>query len=159
MVDEITPIANKVVAINDRVKAGTIELGFAAAHGEDGQPGHSAAEASTTEKPAAEHPAEEAGQSTMVTEVARLHKENPEVFGSVEVPHPIQYGNLFASCYFIMTGFHAIHVLVGMFMFVLLLSYGSKLGSQHELFVENAGLYWHFVDLVWIFLFPLLYII
>ncbi|QDU43688.1 Cytochrome c oxidase subunit 3 [Symmachiella dynata] len=159
VVDEITPIANKVVAINDRVKAGTIELGLAAEHGEDAPQGHSAAETSTTEKPAAEHPAEEAGQSTMVTEVARLQKENPDVFGSVQVPHPIQYGNLFASCYFIMTGFHAIHVLVGMFMFVLLLSYGSKLSSQHEVFVENAGLYWHFVDLVWIFLFPLLYII
>jgi len=95
----------------------------------------------------------------MVEEVARLHEEFPEVFGSIHVPHPIKFGNLFASCYFIMTGFHALHVLVGMAMFIILLALGSKLGSQHEVFVENSGLYWHFVDLVWIFLFPLIYII
>ncbi len=71
----------------------------------------------------------------------------------------IRYGNLFASTYFVMTGFHALHVLVGMLMFVMLLGYGSKLGTQHTLFVENSGLYWHFVDLVWIFLFPLIYIV
>ncbi|WP_010588308.1 cytochrome c oxidase subunit 3 [Schlesneria paludicola] len=73
--------------------------------------------------------------------------------------HPILYGNLFASNYFLMTGFHAIHVIVGLFMFALILMKGSRLSINDSVLVENIGLYWHFVDLVWIFLFPLLYII
>ena len=78
-----------------------------------------------------------------------------------QIHHPfvMPYGNLFASCYFLMTGFHAIHVLVGMTMFAVLLSLGSGLNEKWSDFLENAGLYWHFVDLVWIFLFPLLYIL
>ena len=73
--------------------------------------------------------------------------------------HPILYGNLFASNYFLMTGFHAIHVIIGLFMFILVLMKGSRLCVDDAILVENIGLYWHFVDLVWIFLFPLLYII
>ena len=78
-----------------------------------------------------------------------------------EIHHPfvMPYGNLFASCYFLMTAFHAIHVLVGMTMFAWLLMQGSALNETWTDFMENAGLYWHFVDLVWIFLFPLLYIL
>jgi len=79
--------------------------------------------------------------------------------GSVREPHPILYGNLFASMYFLMTGFHAIHVIVGMILFGLVLMQGSNLNEEWTDWVENSGLYWHFVDLVWIFLFPLLYII
>ena len=100
--------------------------------------------------------------SGMLTEAEGLlkqwqtaHKE----FAGLHVPHPILYGNLFASCYFLMTGFHAIHVIVGMILFAMVLAKGSKLNSSHAVLVENAGLYWHFVDLVWIFLFPLLYIL
>lgn len=74
-------------------------------------------------------------------------------------PHPVVYGNLFASTYFLMTGFHAIHVIVGMILFVVVLKEGTRLNEKWTDFVENSGLYWHFVDLVWIFLFPLLYII
>lgn len=74
-------------------------------------------------------------------------------------PHPVVYGNIFASTYFLMTGFHAIHVVVGMILFWLVLRQGSKLDEKWTDFVENSGLYWHFVDLVWIFLFPMLYII
>ncbi len=81
------------------------------------------------------------------------------LMASVHNPHPIPYGNLFASCYFLMTGFHAIHVLVGMLLFAIVLKQGSQLNASWTDFVENSGLYWHFVDLVWIFLFPLLYII
>lgn len=78
---------------------------------------------------------------------------------SVHEPHPIVYGNLFVSNYFLMTGFHAIHVIVGMILFVLVLKEGTKIDETWTDWVENSGLYWHFVDLVWIFLFPLLYII
>jgi cytochrome c oxidase subunit III len=81
------------------------------------------------------------------------------VFASVHEPQPILYGNTFASCYFLMTGFHALHVIVGMILFGIVLSLGIKLDHRWKDFVENSGLYWHFVDLVWIFLFPLVYII
>lgn len=87
-----------------------------------------------------------------------------ETFGAavehgVYPPHPITYGNLFASMYFLMTGFHAVHVVVGMICFAMLLKQGDKLDESWTVFAENSGLYWHFVDLVWIFLFPLVYII
>jgi len=68
--------------------------------------------------------------------------------------------NLFWASYFTLTGFHALHVLGGIVLNLLVLSYASNnqrwqsLGHRLEL----AGLYWHFVDIVWIFLFPLLYL-
>jgi len=82
----------------------------------------------------------------------------PEFFHAHK-PHPIKYGNVFASTYFLMTGFHAIHVIVGLILFLIVLKQGTKLDETWIDFVENSGLYWHFVDLVWIFLFPLIYII
>ena len=63
---------------------------------------------------------------------------------------------MWASTYFLITGFHAIHVLVGLIIFGLALPW--RLDKTKANFIENAGLYWHFVDLVWIFLFPLLYL-
>ena len=68
----------------------------------------------------------------------------------------IPSGNMWASTYFLMTGFHAIHVAVGLLAFILILP--KKLDSTKAHIIENVGLYWHFVDLVWIFLFPLLYL-
>ena len=67
---------------------------------------------------------------------------------------------LFYSFYFIMTGFHALHVVAGMIpmIFMLLKSY-SKHGYPYPVKVETLGLYWHFVDLMWIFIFPALYLI
>ncbi len=77
------------------------------------------------------------------------------------VPVLIPNGNLWASLYFTLTGIHALHVLGGMVIFVLLLLWASagRFGTAHTQFVEMTGLYWHFVDIVWIFLFPLLYLI
>ncbi len=72
------------------------------------------------------------------------------------LPMMIPGGNMWASTYFLMTGFHAIHVLVGLIVFALLIP--VTLDRAKVGFVENIGLYWHFVDLVWIFLFPLLYL-
>jgi cytochrome c oxidase subunit 3 len=59
-----------------------------------------------------------------------------------------------------MTGLHAIHVAVGIFvMLILALLAGiGKFTTGHFTPIEIAGLYWHFVDIVWIFLFPLLYL-
>lgn len=72
------------------------------------------------------------------------------------LPMMIPGGNMWASTYFLMTGFHAIHVLVGLIVFVIMMT--MKLDATKANLIENSGLYWHFVDLVWIFLFPLLYL-
>jgi cytochrome c oxidase subunit 3 len=74
----------------------------------------------------------------------------------LRLPIMIPGGPLWASTYFLLTGFHALHVLVGLIVFALLLF--LTLDRQRAGIVENIGLYWHFVDLVWIFLFPLLYL-
>ncbi len=79
-----------------------------------------------------------------------------DAFPWLRLPIVIPGGNMWASTYFLLTGFHAIHVVVGLVVFAVLLSY--TLGSARAGMIENAGLYWHFVDLVWIFLFPLLYL-
>jgi cytochrome c oxidase subunit 3 len=68
---------------------------------------------------------------------------------------------LFFCFYFILTGLHAIHMLVGMTLLGVLWVKARKgrYGPAYHTPVEVAGLYWHFVDVVWIFLFPLLYLI
>ena len=74
----------------------------------------------------------------------------------LRLPIVIPGGNMWASTYFLLTGFHAVHVLVGLIFFVFILF--MQLGAANAGVIENIGLYWHFVDLVWIFLFPLLYL-
>jgi cytochrome c oxidase subunit 3 len=74
----------------------------------------------------------------------------------LRLPVMIPGGPLWASTYFLLTGFHALHVLVGLIAFFLVLF--LTLDRTKAGVVENIGLYWHFVDLVWIFLFPLLYL-
>lgn len=74
----------------------------------------------------------------------------------LKLPIMIPGGPMWASTYFLLTGFHAIHVIVGLIVFFLMLF--VKLNRSRANLVENVGLYWHFVDLVWIFLFPLLYL-
>ena len=68
--------------------------------------------------------------------------------------------NVFWSCYFALTGFHALHVLGGILFNLVVLSYtrSHDLWAQRSHRLELAGLYWHFVDIVWIFLFPMLYL-
>jgi cytochrome c oxidase subunit 3 len=80
---------------------------------------------------------------------------------SAHLSYSIPYGNLWASCYFAMTGFHALHVLGGLVVFAIYLVAAAmgKFGPDSELSIELTGLYWHFVDIVWIFLFPLLYLV
>lgn len=77
-------------------------------------------------------------------------------YEDLRLPIVIPSGNMWASTYFLLTGFHALHVLVGLIAFVFVLMYRLDRSKSHIL--ENTGLYWHFVDLVWIFLFPLLYL-
>lgn len=69
--------------------------------------------------------------------------------------------NIFFSIYYMMTGLHGIHVVIGIGL-MLWLVYKAKKGvfsSQYYTHVEITGLYWHLVDIIWIFLFPLLYLI
>ena len=74
----------------------------------------------------------------------------------LRLPIKIPSGNMWASTYFLLTGFHALHVVVGLIVFVCVLV--QRLDRSKANLIENTGLYWHFVDLVWIFLFPLLYL-
>jgi cytochrome c oxidase subunit 3 len=64
----------------------------------------------------------------------------------------------FGSCFFIITGFHGMHVLTGVTI-LLVVAIRSMLGRYSAGGVEIAGLYWHFVDLVWVFIFALFYLI
>jgi len=68
---------------------------------------------------------------------------------------------LYFALYFAMTGMHAFHMIIGMVIMVWMI-FKARRGDftpGHHPLVENFGLYWHFVDIVWIFLFPLLYLI
>ncbi len=72
-----------------------------------------------------------------------------------------QSTQLFFWLYWAMTGLHAIHVTVGIGLIAVIavLARRGKFSSEYSTPVEMTGLYWHFVDLVWIFLYPLLYLI
>ncbi|MEX2175556.1 MAG: cytochrome c oxidase subunit 3 [Pirellulaceae bacterium] len=67
----------------------------------------------------------------------------------------------FLNLYFLMTGLHAFHMVVGIFMLLALavLAWRGGLLGERSLPVHNIGLYWHFVDLVWVYLFPFFYLI
>lgn len=68
---------------------------------------------------------------------------------------------LFFSFYFAMTGFHALHMVIGIGILAVLigLALAGRLAPPRYMPVDISGLYWHFVDIVWIFLFPLLYLV
>lgn len=68
---------------------------------------------------------------------------------------------LFFSLYFFMTGLHAVHIIIGMILLAASLYKVQKglVDSTRYALLENSGLYWHLVDLIWIFLFPLFYLI
>jgi cytochrome c oxidase subunit 3 len=84
-----------------------------------------------------------------------------------QVPsHPSQYANpqhaqIFFALYFVMTGLHALHMIVGIgiFIWLLIAAWEGRFTPDYYTPVEMGGLYWHFVDIIWIYLFPLLYLI
>ena len=88
-------------------------------------------------------------------------------FDHVPVPsHPDQYANprhaeIFFALYFIMTGLHALHMVIGLgiFTWLLFMAWKGRFTPEYHTPLEVGGLYWHFVDIVWIYLFPLLYLI
>ncbi len=88
----------------------------------------------------------------------KLGFEWPELFDKGFFP--VSAG-LPASTYYILTGAHAVHVGVGLVAvaYLLLKAQNNKFTSARHSAIENVGLYWHFVDIVWMFLFPLFYLI
>ena len=90
-----------------------------------------------------------------------VHHEVPGANFECEGCADAGHASLFFSLYFGMTGLHATHMLVGFIILVVLIIQASKGAYTTKWYtpVEMFGLYWHFVDIVWIFLFPLLYLI
>jgi cytochrome c oxidase subunit 3 len=72
-----------------------------------------------------------------------------------------QGAEIFYSLYFCMTGLHAVHMIIGLGLMAVIavMAWRGKFDADYYTPVEISGLYWHFVDIVWIFLFPLLYLI
>jgi cytochrome c oxidase subunit 3 len=68
---------------------------------------------------------------------------------------------IMGSCFFVLTGFHGMHVFIGVLLLTatLLKTLGGKITPQRHGFLECTGLYWHFVDIVWVFLFTILYVL
>jgi cytochrome c oxidase subunit III len=78
-----------------------------------------------------------------------FHYEGPDIGGA----------QIFFGLYFGMTGIHALHMIIGIALLTWLLIHSIHPNPNNPLRIELVGLYWHFVDVVWIFLFPLLYLI
>jgi cytochrome c oxidase subunit III len=96
------------------------------------------------------------------TEYAHKYAEElvPGLRFAYSGPHASQV-QLFLCFYFVMTGLHAFHMLVGIALLSVLafLAWRGHFSADYYAPVETSGLYWHFVDIVWIFLFPLLYLV
>ena len=77
-----------------------------------------------------------------------------------EGPHAGQV-EIFISLYFGLTGLHALHMVIGFFLLAVIawMAHKGRFSPEWYTPVEMSGLYWHFVDIVWIFLFPLLYLV
>ena len=92
------------------------------------------------------------------TEYAEHHVPGPNFqFEGEQVRH----AQIFFSLYFVMTGLHAIHMIIGIGIMLVMLwwAWRGTITSAYYSPIEISGLYWHFVDIVWIFLFPLLYLV
>ena len=87
---------------------------------------------------------------------AELLASLPEAARALPVPEHV---GRFFSIYYLMTGLHGIHVLIGMALFVWLLARRRDFGPGYYGPVDTVALYWHLVDMIWIFLFPLFYLV
>ena len=98
------------------------------------------------------------------TEIAKKDLENAEANAADKPPRyqdQLDRSKLFFRFYYSLTGLHALHMLVGLgiFAFLAVQARRGKYTPQSHQQLEICGLYWHFVDIVWIFLFPLLYLV
>jgi cytochrome c oxidase subunit 3 len=73
----------------------------------------------------------------------------------------VRQAQIFFSLYFVMTGLHAAHMVIGLgiMIWMFIWSWNGTITREYSNPIEVSGLYWHFVDIVWIFLFPLLYLV
>jgi cytochrome c oxidase subunit 3 len=69
--------------------------------------------------------------------------------------------NIFFGLYYVITGLHGVHVIIGMVLLAVALLFVIRgtVNAGRFAMLENAGLYWHLVDLIWIFVFPLFYLV
>lgn len=89
-------------------------------------------------------------------------KIHHQLYPGSELVLSLMHGQiLFFGLYYFMTGLHALHIIVGLILIgvVFFKVKNNQITPQNHVLLENAGLYWHLVDLIWIFLFPLLYLI
>ena len=88
------------------------------------------------------------------------HHLVPGAYFAFEGAHE-PHAHIFFILYFTMTGMHAFHMVIGLGIMIWLLvkNEGGAFTREYSTPIEVTGLYWHFVDIVWIFLFPLLYLI
>ncbi|HWE85741.1 MAG TPA: cytochrome c oxidase subunit 3 [Terracidiphilus sp.] len=88
-----------------------------------------------------------------------VHEQYPD--DKPLMPDMARHTELYFSLYFAMTGMHALHMIIGISIlgFMIFRARADAYTTGHVTFVENFGLYWHFVDIIWIFLYPLLYLI
>jgi len=99
---------------------------------------------------------------TATDDLKELAREKEEVEKALKSDPDINFhSQLYFSLYFGMTGLHALHMIIGAGLLIWLIkgSFAGRFTPQYNTPVEVVGLYWHFVDIVWIFLFPLLYLI
>lgn len=90
------------------------------------------------------------------------HKFEYKIYPGSPVLKNLGQGELlFFGLYYMMTGLHALHVLVGMILLIICIVKirRRKINSERFVLLENSALYWHLVDFIWIFLFPLLYLV
>lgn len=120
--------------------------------------GHGHYEAHGAEKAAPSESHADAQASESHTEPAHADGEKKHITAEDVDPGHLQ---IFFAIYFAMTGMHALHMVIGMAVMIFLgyKAWKNTFAPENYAFVENFGLYWHFVDLVWIFLFPLLYLL
>lgn len=99
-------------------------------------------------------------------------KINDHLFPAFTTYHPVTTGDhgiplelqqpvrVFLWIYFMMTGLHALHMIIGigLLLVIMYMTHKGKFTKEYNSPIEIFGLYWHFVDIVWIFLFPLLYL-
>ncbi len=95
-------------------------------------------------------------------ELAELQEHHPGATITQSAPKAVTWTtSLFGSTFFVLTGFHGTHVAIGVVWLtvVLIMALRGAISSRNSLTVEMAGLYWHFVDLVWVAIFTLIYLI
>lgn len=100
----------------------------------------------------------------MVAERVRhihLETEHSTPSARVNLPAVAAHGNLWASCYFLITGCHALHLAAGLVLLLgpVLKGLSGRLSSGDLPYLSNVAIYWHFVDMVWLVVFPIIYLL